>query len=104
MIPRSLATIIVALTTIVWLANFFAPFVIKDFKPDPAINGIYLAIIGGALALSRGGKGGGGNGSGGGSGGGGISGAIQGFLGHPQQAPPPDTPGPAGDSTPGGTP
>jgi len=53
MLPRPVATVIVALTTIVWLANFFAPFFWIEYKPDPAINGIYLAIIGGALALSR---------------------------------------------------
>lgn len=53
MIPRPLATAIIVVVTIVWAANFAAQFVVADYSPDVAINGIFMAVVGGALALSR---------------------------------------------------
>lgn len=53
MLPRPLATAIVVIVTIVWAINFGAQFIVDAYKPDVAINGIFMAIVGGALALSR---------------------------------------------------
>lgn len=56
MIPRPLATVIIIVVTLVWAVNFAAQFIVADYSPDVAINGIFMAIVGGALALSRPGK------------------------------------------------
>lgn len=56
MIPKPLATVIIVLVTVVWAVNFAAQFIVAEYKPDVAINGIFMAIVGGALALSRGTK------------------------------------------------
>lgn len=53
MLPKPLATAIVVLVTLVWVANFIAQFVIPEYKPDPFINTIFAALVGGALALSK---------------------------------------------------
>lgn len=53
MIPRPLATSIIIVVTLVWAVNFAAQFVVTDYNSDVAINGIFMAIVGGALALSR---------------------------------------------------
>lgn len=53
MIPKPLATAIIVIVTLVWAINFGAQFLIDDYSPDVAINGIFMAIVGGALALSR---------------------------------------------------
>lgn len=53
MLPKPLANAIVVLVTLVWLANFVAQFVIPEYKPDPFINTIFAALVGGALALSK---------------------------------------------------
>jgi hypothetical protein len=55
-IPKPLATVIIVLVTVVWAVNFAAQFVVDQYQPDVAINGIFMAVVGGALALSRGGK------------------------------------------------
>jgi hypothetical protein len=55
-IPKPLATVIIVLVTVVWAVNFAAQFIVAEYKPDVAINGIFMAIVGGALALSRGTK------------------------------------------------
>jgi uncharacterized membrane protein YeaQ/YmgE (transglycosylase-associated protein family) len=44
-------SIIIYVVLLVWAVNFFAPFVLKDFKPDPAINGIFTAVIGAVLLI-----------------------------------------------------
>ena len=56
MIPKPLATVIIVLVTVVWAVNFAAQFIVAEYKPDVAINGIFMAVVGGALALSRGSK------------------------------------------------
>lgn len=53
MIPRQLASGIIVLVSIVWAANFFLQFVVSTYKPDVTLNGVFMAIVGGALALSR---------------------------------------------------
>jgi hypothetical protein len=52
-IPKSISNVIIVLISIVWVANFFAQFVVHDYHPDPSINGVFGAIVGGALALTR---------------------------------------------------
>jgi hypothetical protein len=53
MLPRPLATAIIVVVTIVWAVNFAAQFVVDNYSPDVAINGIFMAVVGGAIALSR---------------------------------------------------
>jgi hypothetical protein len=52
-IPKSLSNIIVVLISIVWAANFFAQFAVSGYHPDASINGVFGAVVGGALALSK---------------------------------------------------
>lgn len=53
MIPRRLADVVVALVAVIWVCNFFAQFLVKGYTPDPSINGVFGAIVGGALALTQ---------------------------------------------------
>lgn len=53
MIPKPLATAIIIVVTLVWAVNFAAQFIVDEYSPDVAINGIFMAVVGGALALSR---------------------------------------------------
>lgn len=53
MIPRPLATAIIIVVTLVWAVNFAAQFIFEDYSPDVAIHGIFMAVVGGAMALSR---------------------------------------------------
>lgn len=53
MIPRPVASAIIVLVTIVWAANFCAQFLVEGYEPDVAINGIFMGIVGAALAFSR---------------------------------------------------
>jgi hypothetical protein len=53
-IPKPLANAIIGIVTVVWSANFIAQFVPGlGYHPDPAIHGVFMAVVGGALALSR---------------------------------------------------
>lgn len=52
LIPRRLATAIIAVVCLVWAANFAAQFIVPGYKLDSAIDGIFMATVGGALALS----------------------------------------------------
>jgi hypothetical protein len=47
-LPRSLAIGILTLVSLVWSVDFGAQFVI-DHQPSPAIQGTFLALVGGAL-------------------------------------------------------
>jgi hypothetical protein len=58
-IPKSLASAIIVVVTIVWASNFVLQFVVAEYKPDPVLHGVFMSLVGGALALSR--KGGGGD-------------------------------------------
>jgi len=54
MIHPMLANWIVGVVTGVWLANFLAALVPSlNYKPDPAIHGVFMLVAGGALALKR---------------------------------------------------
>lgn len=44
---------IVVLVTVVWTVNFVLRFVITDYQPPVQIDAIFMAIVGGAMALSR---------------------------------------------------
>lgn len=54
MIDKRLANIIVAVVTLTWAANFVVQFIAKEYQPDPAFHAVFMAVVGGALALSRG--------------------------------------------------
>ena len=54
MIDKRLANVVVAIVTLAWAVNFAAPFFVADYKPDPSVHAVFMAIIGGTLALSRG--------------------------------------------------
>lgn len=56
LLPRPLASAIIVLVSVVWAANFGLQFFVPEYKPDVAINGIFMAVVGGALALSRKGR------------------------------------------------
>lgn len=70
MLTDKTRTTVIAVVTTVWAGNFIAGLIpALEYEPDQAINGIFMAIVGGLFALgSRGGDGGGGgNGTGSGS-------------------------------------
>ena len=46
-----LANTIVIAVLVVWLVNFFAPFFIPSYRPDPQLNFLFMGIAGGALGL-----------------------------------------------------
>ena len=57
MIPRPLANGIIVLVSIVWAVNFFIQFLVPTYQPDITLNGVFMAVVGGAIALqSRKGK------------------------------------------------
>lgn len=39
-------TLLIAIVTIVWAANFTAPIFVKDYKPSPELNVAFMAILG----------------------------------------------------------
>lgn len=53
MIPKSLASGIIVVVTIVWVANFVLPLVNSNWHSDPVLHGVFMSLITGALALSR---------------------------------------------------
>jgi hypothetical protein len=53
MISDRTRTIVLAVVTVIWAINFLAGVVIPDYKPDQAINGIFMAIAGTLFALNR---------------------------------------------------
>jgi hypothetical protein len=52
-ISRKTTTLVVALVSSVWAVNFLAGVVLPNYEADQAINGIFMAIVGGTLALGR---------------------------------------------------
>lgn len=56
MIPRPLANAIVILVSLVWASNFVASIFIHNYSPDNTLNFVFMTIVGGALALKRGGE------------------------------------------------
>jgi hypothetical protein len=53
MLPRPLTSAIIILVSVIWTINFLAPFVLETYKSDVTLNGVFMAIVGGALALSK---------------------------------------------------
>jgi len=51
--PPRLANAVIITTTVIWAANFLLQFVIPGYKPDITLNGVFMAVVGGTLALSR---------------------------------------------------
>lgn len=46
------ATVVIAVVTTIWAGNIVAGmFRINDYAPSESINGIFMAIVGGAFAL-----------------------------------------------------
>lgn len=81
MLTDKTRTTVIAVVTAVWAMNFVAGLIpALEYEPDQAINGIFMAIVGGLFALGAR-KDGGGGGSPGGAGGGG-NGTGSGSLGQ----------------------
>lgn len=53
MIPKSLASGIIVVVTIVWVANFALPLINPNWHSDPVLHGVFMSLITGALALSK---------------------------------------------------
>lgn len=52
MIDAKLRNWVIGIVTGVWALNFVAGLVPQlDYKPDPAINAVFMGIVGGVLAL-----------------------------------------------------
>lgn len=54
MIPKPLANVIVVIVTVVWAGNFFASVFLPDYRGDPILNLVFMAIVGSAIALKQG--------------------------------------------------
>lgn len=59
MLNERLANGVIVLVSLVWATNFAAGLLVDDYKPDQAINAIFMAIVGGTFALKGRGSGGG---------------------------------------------
>jgi hypothetical protein len=46
-ISARMRNIIAGIVTLVWAANFVSGLFVKGYEPDQAINGIFMAIVGG---------------------------------------------------------
>lgn len=44
-------TVVIAVVTAVWAANFLAGIFLNGYSPSESINGIFMAIVGGLFAL-----------------------------------------------------
>lgn len=53
LLPRPLAYAIMGLVSVVWAINFAAQFFVEGYTSDPLIHGIFMGIVGGAMALAR---------------------------------------------------
>jgi hypothetical protein len=52
-IPNTLANAIITLVTLVWAGNFLASVFSQGYQSDSTLNFVFMAIVGGALALRR---------------------------------------------------
>jgi hypothetical protein len=50
-ISSTLANAIIVIVTAVWVTSFLVALFTVTYKPDPQINVIFMAIVGGAMAL-----------------------------------------------------
>lgn len=54
MLSRPIASAILIVTTLIWVANFVAQFVPGlEYQPDPIYHAVFMSLVGGALALTR---------------------------------------------------
>ena len=53
MLPPPLVWFVVGVTTTLWAANLIAGMLPLDYQPDPYVHGVYMTVVGGALALRR---------------------------------------------------
>lgn len=51
MIGERARTVVIAVVTAVWAANFLAGVVVPGYETSESINGIFMAIVGGLFAL-----------------------------------------------------
>lgn len=51
MLSERTRTVVIAVVTTVWAANFLAGILIEGYRPSESINGIFMAIVGGLFAL-----------------------------------------------------
>lgn len=59
MLGQRATAIIVALVSTVWAINFIAGLIMTSYDADQMINTIFMAIVGGTIALGRKGRNGG---------------------------------------------
>jgi uncharacterized membrane protein len=50
-ISPTLANVVIVIVTLVWVTSFAVSLVSATYHPDPQINVIFMAIVGGAMAL-----------------------------------------------------
>lgn len=53
MLSPKTTTLVVGLVSAIWAVNFLAGVILPNYEADQAINGIFMAIVGGTLALGR---------------------------------------------------
>jgi hypothetical protein len=58
-ISKATTTGLAIAVTVIWAANVIAGIVMDSYEADQAVNGIFMAIVGGLIAASRGGSKGG---------------------------------------------
>lgn len=51
MISPKLANLVIVVVTCVWVISFGVSITSATYRPDPQINVIFMAIVGGAMAL-----------------------------------------------------
>jgi nitrogen fixation-related uncharacterized protein len=50
------ALVLIAVVTLVWAANNLASIFVHEYRPDPSVNAVFLAIIAYLFAVKRNGK------------------------------------------------
>lgn len=53
MLSRNMTKAVVIVVTAIWAANIVAGIVMDSYEADQAVNGIFMAIVGGLLAADR---------------------------------------------------
>lgn len=53
MLSRKATVFVVGVVTAIWAVNIMAGIILKDYEADQAVNGIFMAIVGGLLAADR---------------------------------------------------
>lgn len=51
MISAALANVVIVIVTAVWVTSFAVAMISVNYEPDPQINVIFMAVVGGAMAL-----------------------------------------------------